>query len=136
MKTKIILMLAIIAVGLSSCKKDLATDWVGTYNGTITGTNNIGRVVISKVNENTIKMELQAPTALGYYTYATIANGSLSSATTVNINEEGTIYPFTDVYRFTGSGTRNGNALVIPLSTAVNKSNSSDIKYYAFNGNK
>jgi hypothetical protein len=135
MKTKIILMLAIIAVGLSSCKKDLATDWVGTYNGTITGTNNVSRVVISKVNDNTIKIELQANTLIGYYTYATIGGGSLSSASAVNVNEDGTIYGYTDTYHFTGSGTRNGNSLAIS-GQAVSKTNSSDIKLYAFSGNK
>ncbi len=133
MKFKLIILSAVFAFALSSCKKDLATAWVGTYNGTTGGSNNLNRVVITKVNDNTIKMELQASVGSLYYTYATIGNGNLASATTVSISEDGTVTSYSGTYRFTGGGTLNGNTLT--LSGAATQTGQSTL-YYAFSGSK
>ncbi len=87
--------------------------WLGTYNGSTTGGNNVNRVVINRVNENTVKMELQTNVLGSYYTYATIGNGNLASVTTVSISEDGTVTSYSGNYRFTGGGTLNGNALTL-----------------------
>ena len=107
---------------------------MGTYNGSAVGAL-ISRVVISKVNEKTIKIELQTPIVGVYYSYVTVVNGSLANSTTVNINEDGTIASFPDTYRFSGNGTRNGNGLTINAQ-AQSKTNASDIKYFIFSGSK
>ncbi len=135
MKLKVIFIALLFATALSSCKKDLATDWVGTYTG-VAGSSTVNRVVVTKVNDETIKMELQTLVLGTYYTFATVANGKLGNASTVNISEDGTISSSPgNVYHFSGSGTRNGNNLVL-AGQAQNKNNSSDIQYYTFNGNK
>lgn len=135
MKTKLFLFMAIATIALSSCKKDLASDWEGTYNGT-SSSSAITRVVITTVDKTTIKIALQTPTFVGYLTYATIGNGKLTNATTVTINEDGTLANNpNDTYKFTGVGTRNGNSITIS-GQAVNKNNSSDVQYVAFAGNK
>lgn len=135
MKTRLLFIGLLIATALSSCKKDLATDWVGTYTGTA-GNYTLNRVVVTKVNDETIKMELQTQVLGTYYTFATVADGKLANSTTVNISEDGTISSSPgEVYHFTGSGTRNGNNLVL-AGQAVNKNDASDIKLYTFNGNK
>ncbi len=134
MKTKLFLFMAIATIALSSCKKDLSSDWEGTYNGTSGSA--ITRVVITTVDKTTIKLALQTPTLVGYVSYATIGNGKLTNATTVNIDEDGTLATNTnDTYRFTGVGTRNGNSITIS-GQAVNKNNSSDVQSVVFAGNK
>lgn len=135
MKIRVLLIGLLLTGILSSCKKDLATDWVGTYTG-VAGNSTVNRVVVSKVNDETIKMELQTLVLGTYYTYATVANGKLANANTVNISEDGTVSSSPgNVYHFSGAGTRNGNNLVLS-GMAQNKNNASDILYYTFNGNK
>ena len=80
MKTKLIIIAIALMATVSSCKKDLAVDWVGTYNGS-SGNNTVQRVVITKVNEKTIKMELQTTFLGTYVSFATIGNAKLNSAT-------------------------------------------------------
>ena len=134
---KALLFIAIALItSFSSCTKDLATDWIGTYNGTVGSTFN--RVIVSKVNKTTVKVELQQyylPTT-SYITYATMNNGKLSSDNALSVNEDGTI--ITDpglTFHFTGVGSLNGNTLTLS-GQAQNKSNSSDIRTYTFTGTK
>ena len=133
MKTKLMLVMAVFAIGLSSCKKDLAAAWIGTYNGSTTGGNNVSRVVVNRVNDNTVKLELQSNVLGSYYTYATIGSGNLASATTVGINEDGTVYGYTGTYHFSGGGSLNGNAL--SLTGSATQTGQTTL-YYSFNGSK
>lgn len=133
MKIKILFIALVFITALSSCQKDLATSWVGTYNGSTTGGNNVSRVVVTKVNDKTIKMELQSNVLGAYYTYATIGNGSLASATTVGINEDGTVYSYSGTYHFSGGGSLNGNALT--LTGAATQTGKTTL-YYSFSGSK
>jgi hypothetical protein len=110
MNYKILFASILFIASFSSCKKDLASDWEGTYDG-VAGNNTINRVAVTKVNNNTIKMELQTQVFGTYLTYATIANAKLSSSSVVSINEDGTVAGNSCIYHFTGSGTRNGNTL-------------------------
>ena len=133
MKIKLTLIAAVFILALSSCKKDLATAWIGTYNGSTSGGNNVSRVVITKVNDNTIKIELQTNVLGAYYTYATIVNGSLTSANAVGINEDGTVYVYTGTWHFSGGGSLSVNALT--LNGSATQTGQSTL-YYAFSGSK
>lgn len=134
MKIQTLLLVAIMAVTLNSCNKDYASDWVGTYTGT--AGSNVNRIVVSKVDNNTIKMELQTTGLFtGYVTFATVAKGGVNKSSDVAINEDGSIAGFTDVYHFTGAGSLSGATLTLN-GQAQSKTNSSDIKYYSFTGSR
>lgn len=135
MKAKAIAFIMFTMAAISGCNKDLATDWAGTYNGSSNSSNTVQRVVVTDVDKKAVKMELQTLVFGSYYTFATIANGTLTNATTVTVNETGTIAGETDPYQFTGSGTLNGTTLTIS-GQAVNKNNASDVKLYYFSGNR
>ncbi len=134
MKMKI----AIVAIALvsifSSCQKDLATDWIGTYTG-VSGGTGFNRVVVTKVDNKTLKMELQVLAFGTYTTFATVAGAKLSNSTTATIDENGMIVGYNDLYHFTGAATRDGNTLTLN-GQAQSTTNASDIKYYPFNGTK
>ncbi len=125
--------MAISALALSSCKKDLSSDWEGTYNGT--SSSGISRIIITSVDKSTVKLTLQTNLLGTYYDYATIGSGKLGSATSLTVDEDGTISGSSDTYHFQGTGTRNGNSLAL-TGQAVNKNNSSDVKSLVFAGNK
>lgn len=125
-------MALLFLVSLSSCQKDWAEQWIGTYTGTA-GSNTFNRVVVSKVNNKTIKMELQTLVLGSPYTYATIGNGKLNSETTVSISEDGTVAGYSGTYTFTGGGTINGNTLTV--SGAAAQPGASTL-YYTFTGSK
>ena len=136
MKFKLLILSAVFTFALSSCQKDLAVDWAGTYTGANGSTFN--QVVVSKVNKNTVKIELQQyylPTA-SYITYATVGSGKLSSASAVSVDEDGSIITDPGVsFHFTGAGSLSGNTLTLS-GQAQNKNNTSDIRTYVFSGIK
>lgn len=116
---------------MSSCQKDWAEGWAGTYTGT--AGSNINRVVITKVNNKTIKMELQTIVIGSPYTFATIGNGKLTGENTLSVSEDGTVAGYSGTYNFTGGGTRNGNS--ITFSGAATQAGASTL-YYTFTGSK
>lgn len=130
MKSKLLVIAAILMLGASSCTK-WADDWAGVYNSTTSSTYN--RVVITEVKNKVVKLELQTVFLGIYTTSATIANGKLTTATTVTIDEEGTIAGTSGTWRFTGSGTLNSGQLV--LAGTATQPGSSNIDY-AFSGRK
>ncbi|HRG88882.1 MAG TPA: hypothetical protein PLW44_07700 [Chitinophagales bacterium] len=130
MKSKLLVIAAILMLGASSCTK-WADDWAGVYNSTSSGI--YSRVVVTEIKNKVIKLELQTISIGGYATFATIANGKLTTATTVTIDEEGTIAGSSGTWRFTGSGTLNGGQLV--LAGTASQPGSSNIDY-AFSGRK
>jgi heat shock protein HslJ len=134
MKNKLILVVFIITIILPSCQKDWAENWIGTYTGVAGGTA-LNRIVVSKVDKKTLKMEFQTAYLGSYVTFATVANAKLSNSTTATISEDGMIAGYSDVYHFSGAATLNGNTLTLN-GQAQSKTNSSDVKYYAFTGSK
>ena len=132
MKTKLILIAIVLIAALPSCQKDLATNWTGTYNGTVGISNTFSRVVVTKVNNTTIKMELQSGALGTYYTYATVGNGKVTS-NTVTINEDGSVYGYTGTYHFSGGGTLNGNTLTV---TGQATQTGATTLLYTFTGSK
>ena len=133
MKLKLLAVAFALVTVFSSCQKDWAEDWIGTYTGTAGG--NVNRIVVSKVNNKTLKMELQTIYLGGYVTFATVADAKLSNETTATVSEDGMIVGYSDSYHFSGSATRSGNSISL-TGQAQNKSNTSDIKYYVFSGSK
>jgi len=132
MKYFSLLALAFI-ITISSCGKKTADDWAGTYNGQAGQA--IQRVIVEKVDNSSIRIQLQTPFVGTFITYATIGSAKISGNTNVTINEDGLIASFPDTYRFTGSGNLSGKTLTISGS-AVSKTNPSDVKPYYFTGTK
>ena len=114
---------------------DNTTIWIGTYTGTVGGTNTLNKVVVSKVNDSVVSMQLQTNVSGQYYTYATLQNVMLTTTTSATINENGLIASYTDIYHFAGSALLNGNNLTVS-GTGTSTTNSSDVKVYYFSGNK
>lgn len=119
-----------LMLGASSCTK-WADDWTGTYISTTSST--FSRVVVTEVKSKVIKLELQSNFIGSYMTNATIANGKLTSANTVTIDEDGTITGYSGTWHFTGSGTLNNGQLV--LAGTATQPGSANIDY-AFSGRK
>lgn len=129
---KLSLLLLLFAFIFQSCKKD-ADEWVGTYNGQ-TG-QSIQRVLINKVDKNTLKIELQTVLNNIYYTYAIIQSAKIVDANSANVDEDGQLARDPALYRFRGSLTKSGKNITI-AGNATNKNNSADVKNYYFNGSK
>lgn len=133
MKSKIAMILVMLSSTFSSCKKDLASDWVGTYDGT-TGSGNVQRVVVTKVNDNTLKMELQTQFLTSYATFATAGNVKVNSSSLATIDEDGTVYGYSGTYHFAGQVNRNGGTLTIVNAQATQ--NGAATLYYNFSGSR
>ena len=132
------LLLFTIITMIAGCSKntDNATAWVGTYASTGTPTDSIiQKVTIAEVNSSTLQLQLLGKYNNAFYTLATIQHATLTTATSININETGNIYGDTGLYNFSGSGILSGNALTIS-GQAVNTTNSNDVKLYYFSGSK
>jgi len=135
MKNKLILLSVLVLVTISACKKtDNAANWVGTYTSG-TPTDSVNQVTITEVNSTTLTIQLQAHYGSVVYTYATLQQVPLQSATTLTIDETGNIAGYPALYQFTGSGVLSGNSLTLS-GQAVNTVLSSDVKAYYFSGGK
>lgn len=140
MRNLLLALISITTLTISSCKKDKlnpnkdnTTAWVGTYTGNAGST--VNRIIISRVDNVTLRMELQTTSFVGFITYATIQNAKLQTPTTCKIDEEGVIAGFSGVYKFTGSAALNGNNLTLS-GNATNKTDPGDVKLYYFTGSK
>lgn len=142
MKLPSFLIAITLLVLVSGCTKeadkldpngDNTTDWIGTYLGNAGST--VNRIVISKVDNTTIRMELQTNFLGSFVTYATIAGAKLQSKTSAKIDEQGVIAGSSSTYNFDGSATRNGNSLTVS-GKATSTTNATDVNYYYFTGNK
>ncbi len=133
MKRSIICGLLISVILMSCGKVDNTTNWVGIYNGNAGGA--INRVLVSKVDNSTLKLELQTEVSSIYYTYVTLYNVHINSSTSLSVNENGSIAGYSDTYHFTGTGGLSGSILTL-AGSGTSTTNSSDVKYYAFTGSK
>lgn len=128
MKKKLFMVSAVLVMAFSSCTK-WADDWSGVYNSTTSST--YSRVVVTEVKSKVVKLELQTTFLGAYVTSATIANGKLTSATAVSIDEDGTIAGTSGTWHFTGAGTLSNGQLV--LAGTATQAGSPNIDY-AFSG--
>ena len=78
MKRSIICGLIISIILMSCGKADNTAAWVGVYNGNAGGS--INRVLVSKVDNSTLKLELQTEVSNIYYTYVTLYNVHIASS--------------------------------------------------------
>jgi hypothetical protein len=130
------MVIAAVITGLGACEKkaDNTTAWVGTYNGN--GTDSINKVVVSKVNNNTLAIQLVAHTDSAVYTFGMLQNVTVQSPTAIAINENDSLYPFGgDYYNITGNGTLNGNTLTLN-DTAKNTVSANPRIIFSFTGSK
>lgn len=125
----------LISIILMSCGKsnDQTADWVGIYTGA--AGSSINRVLVTKVDNSTLKMELQTQVSSTYYTYVTLYNVHINTTTTASVSENGSIAGFSDTYLFTGTCARSGNMINV-AGSGTSTTNSSDVKYYYFTGSK
>ncbi|MBS1685623.1 MAG: hypothetical protein JSS76_12755 [Bacteroidetes bacterium] len=132
-----IILGVLMSVMLMSCSKTSTTDnttaWVGVYTGNAGGT--INKVLVSKVDNSTLKMELQVVSGSASFTYVTLYNVHINSSASASVNENGSIYGYTDTYHFTGGGSLSGNSLNL-TGFGTSTANSGDVKYYNFTGTK
>ncbi|MCS6818549.1 MAG: hypothetical protein RMJ53_05035 [Chitinophagales bacterium] len=122
----------LILLAFSACRKD-ADNWVGTYDGQ--AGQYIQRVLINKVDNKTLKVELQTVISSVYITYATIQAAKLVSATEASVDEEGQIAGDPAIYRFKATLKLSSKNLTISGS-ATDKNNPSNVKPYYFTGSK
>lgn len=123
--------MAVLAVALSSCQKDWADNWVGTYDSSTSST--YERIVVTRVNNKTLKMELQAVFLGAYYTRATIGNAKLGSENSATIDEDGTIYATSGTWHFAGSAQLDGDRLILVGTATQQGQQSID---YGFSGRR
>jgi hypothetical protein len=138
MKRALFPILAIILL-LAACSKDNTDNtvgWVGTYSNQTNTRSQINRVVISKVDNNTLQLQAQIDSASLIFTVATFQKAIAINNTTMAINENGPITTIVDsTFHFVGSGALSGNSLIFSGS-ATNMVNATDVKYFYFTGSK
>jgi hypothetical protein len=138
MKKALFPILAMILL-LAACSKDNTDNtlgWVGTYSNHTNTRSQINRVVISKVDNNTLQVQAQIDSASLIFTVATFQKAIAINSTTMAINENGPITTITDsTFHFVGSAALSGNSLIFSGS-ATNIVSPADVKYFYFTGTK
>jgi len=118
MKIKTTLLLVLIALSLTQCKKedssndDLTSDIVGKYtNGSGSG---YREIIVTKVDNNTISIYIEDSYQSGQ-THAATKMNSKTSFTLNKVNETGSGAS----YEYTGSGTYSANNIVITRNEKI-----------------
>ena len=122
--------------GIVGCEKvaNNTAVWVGTYTGS--GTDSINKVIVSEVNNNTVKIQLLAHNDTTVYNFGTLQNGMVISPTNLNISENDSLYPYGgDYYSITGQGMLSGNTLTL-YDTALNTVSLNPTIIFSFTGSK
>lgn len=129
-----IILGVLMSVMLMSCSKtnDQTTPWVGVYTGSAGST--FTRVLVTKVNDNTVKMELDATYLGAFIPYATLQKVAVNSAITSTINEDGQLIGSDTTYHYQGTAGLSGSTLTISGTYTNTVSNVS--RPYYFSGSK
>ena len=134
---KTVFLAIVISLVIASCSKsnDLTENWIGNYSYT-GGVDTINRISVSRVNDNTVQMQLQVSYNNGstFNTYTTLSKVALSSTTAGAINEYGTILGWPDTYHYVGNAALSGNTLTV--SATYTDTTTLVVKNYYFLGNK
>ena len=127
---KTVFLAIVISLVIASCSKsnDLTVNWIGNYSYT-GGVDTINRISVSRVNDNTVQMQLQVSYNNGstFSTYTTLSKVALSSTTAGSINEYGTIAGYgSNIFHYVGNAALSGNNLTVSAtytdtSTLVSK---------------
>lgn len=133
---------AIIVISvLASCSKnsnntDNTVAWVGTYSNSLNPTAGLNRVVISKVDNNDLQVQIQLDTTIYVNTVATFRKATIVNSSTFAVNENDTIIGISDsTFNFVATGALSGNTLILSGS-ATNIAAPADVKNFYFTGNK
>lgn len=134
--SSIILLLLIVAgCSKNSSSTDNTIGWPGTYSNANTQ-KQLNRVVISRVDNNTLQVQLQIDSAAYIVTVATFNKATAINSSTMAVNENTGIIGITDsTFQFVATGALNGNNLILSGS-ATNIAAPADVKNFYFNGNK
>ena len=139
MKGSVLSVTLFFVLIIASCTKDNTDNtisWTGTYNSSASPRAGINRVVISKVDNNSLQVLLQQDTLTYVQTVATVRKASIVNSTTFAVNETDTIAGTRDsTFNIVGTGALNGNILILSGS-ATNIATPSDVKQFYFSGSK
>lgn len=136
---KTLFLALVISLVIVSCTKDNTDNtigWVGTYTSSVSRLTDINRVVISKVDNNTLQVQLQRDTLTYVATIATAKKAIIVNSTTFAINENDTILNTNDsTFNFVATGALSGNNLIM-TGSATNIATPADVKGFYFSGSK
>ena len=126
----------LVLAGIFACEKvaNNTAPWVGTYTGS--GTDSINKVIVSEVNNNTVKIQFLAHNDTTVYNFGTLQNVAVISPTNISISENDSLYPYGgDYYNITGQGVLSGNTLTLN-DTGLNTTSLNPIIIFSFTGSK
>jgi hypothetical protein len=136
---KTLFLALVISLVIVSCTKDNTDNtigWVGTYTSSVNRLTEINRVVISRVDNNTLQVQLQFDTLSYVWTIATAQKAAIVNSATLAINENDTIAGCRDsTFNFVASGALSGNNLIM-TGSATNIATPADVKGFYFSGSK
>jgi len=137
---KTISLALIISFLTASCSKTSNTDntigWTGTYSNALNPHAGINRVVVSKVDNNDLQVQIQFDSASYLNTVATFRKAAIVNSTTIAVNENDTIIGISDsTFNFVATGALSGNNLILSGS-ATNTAAPADVKNFYFSGTK
>jgi hypothetical protein len=135
-----IVVIAMLLLFASCSKNTSSTDntigWTGTYNSATSPHNGINRVVLSKVDNNDLQVQIQIDSAIYVSTIATFKKATIVNSNTFAVNENDTINGISDsTFNFVASGALSGNTLILSGS-ATNTAISTDVKNFYFSGSR
>ena len=137
MKNVLLLTAASFILFMSSCSKqgtDNTAPWVGAYAGQAGSA--FDRIVVSRADDNSMKIELKTIQNSYSYTYAILQKVALQNPTQAVVNENAYITEYIGAYTFKGSITlKNGTQLILNGS-ATGTADEQDVKSLYFVGNK
>lgn len=139
--TKTILSFLFIVL-IAGCSKNSTSNtdntigWTGTYSNSLNPRAGINRVVISKVDNNDLQVQIQLDTTIYISTIATFRKATIVNSSTFAVNENDTIFGISDsTFNFVASGALSGNNLILSGS-ATNIARTTDVKNFYFSGSK
>jgi hypothetical protein len=135
----IVLLLVLMIAG---CSKNTSTDtdntvgWVGTYTNGLNPQRGINRVVISKVDNNDLQVQVQFDTASYIMTVATFRKATIVNSSTFAVNENDSLAGVSDsTFNYVSTGALSGNSLILSGS-ATNVATPTDVRNFYFTGSK
>jgi hypothetical protein len=138
-RNTIVLLLVLMIAGCSkntSSDTDNTVGWVGTYTNGLNPHDGINRVVISKVDNNDLQVQVQYDTANYIVTVATFRKAAIVNSSTFAVNENDSLTDISDsTFNFVSTGALSGSNLIMSGS-ATNISTPADVKNFYFTGSK
>ena len=137
MKNILIAIATSFVLLVSSCSKsgtDNTAAWVGVYAAQPGSA--FDRIIISKADDNTLKVELKTTQNSYSYTYAILQKVTLQNPTQAAVNENTYITEYIGQYSFKGSITVKNGTVLILNGSATGTANETDVKSLYFVGDR